>query len=35
MNLFAFHEWQQKRQQWSKNLDADLSVVFNREISDN
>lgn len=35
MNLFAFHEWNQKRQGWAKNLDSDLSVVFNREISDN
>jgi len=35
MNLYALHEWNPKRQQWSKDLDTQAAVCLTREISDN
>jgi len=33
--MYALHEWNTKRQQWSKDLDIQAAVCLTREISDN
>jgi len=35
MNLYALHEWNQSRQQWSKELDTQGIPCLTREIADN
>lgn len=34
-NLFVLPEWNEKRQTWSKDLDAQTAVMFTNEIHDN